>query len=647
MRTILHQIEVAPLTILPLKRSPFFTYFSRQPIPHGSLVRIPFGKQILKGIVFSSAPLPARPASWIKEIESVIVPAYLTPQQLALAQSISDLYFTSLGRTLIHFVPDPDLHPEPQTISPSKDTPRHRFRTALKKTLAPLTQPGRHALSVVPEDRYEALALLIQSRQSRQTKKKQRSLALIVPEIIGAELLAAALERFGIEHRLLTSALTNKHFAAAWEYARTPGAVIIGTRQALFAPFFDLGTLILVDPIDDAYKQWDMSPRYDGRRIASLLAQAFQADLITFAPFLNITDIKEKSEEQLTHTDLVTVSALAPIEVVNLRLERYRKNYSPLSETARTRISQALARQEKIALIVNQSGYSKITRCEKCKHIFRCAHCQAPLHPEKSGSYICTACMLRTPLFPSCPHCGQIGFRQVGFGTERVEREVHKLFTYARIQRIDRSALETKHDRSFLTQTDFFENTDIFIGVPSLLNHLTHPSITTIIFVDVDTFLSFSDFRTDERFFERIFRSRLLAGNHGRVLLETFQPESAFFQKLSQKSYEPLLRSLLDDRAALVYPPFAALAAIEVLRDSPTLANTGAEKLGQAIQTLPESEKWRIFIQQAPERRFRGKYIARVLVRVKGDHFPKVLEQWLRSLPKDTFVDRDPLSLHV
>ena len=394
-------------------------------------------------------------------------------------------------------------------------------------------------------------------------------------------------------------------------------------------------------------KQWDMSPRYDGRRIAGLLAETSGADLISLAPFATVADVKAEEEGQLTHTDLVAALPIAPIETTNLRLERYRKNYSPLSETARTRIGQALGRQEKIVVIVNQSGYSKITLCEGCKNIFRCPECQAPLHPEKSGTYACSACTFHTPLFPSCPGCGHISFRQVGFGTERVEREIRKAFTYARISRIDRTALDTRTERAALVERGLTDQADILIGVPSLLNHLSDPAISMVVFVDTDTFLTWSDFRTDERFLERVFRARLLAGGSGLVLLETFQPESAFFRKIASETYGKILRTLADDRSALAYPPFAELAAVEVIRDSRALADSAAEKLGKAVKALPESEKWRIFIQQAPERRFRGKHIARVLIRVKGDCFPAELEDWLRSLPKDTFVDRDPLSLHV
>lgn len=637
---IFYRLEIAPLTILPLKRSPFFTYFSRQAIEAGSLVSIPFGKQELRGIVSICQELPTRPAPWMKEVSSVIVPHCVTPEQLALAESVSRLYFTSLGKTLAHFIPDVTKlsPPEPRTTP----TPKPRLPAALKRSLSPLSVPGRHALSIAPQDRDPAIAILIAAR-----KKSKRSIVIIVPEIIGAELLSASLDRHGIDHRLLTSAQTGKQYFSAWEYARDPRSIIIGTRQALFAPFSALGTIIMVDPIDDAYKQWDMSPRYDGRRIASLLAESSGADLISIAPFATIADMKAEAAGRLTHTDLVAALPIAPIETTNLRLERYRKNYSPLSETARTRIGSALGRQKKIVVIVNQSGYSKITLCEGCKNIFRCPECQAPLHPEKAGTYACSACTHKTPLFPSCPGCGHISFRQVGFGTERVEREIRKAFTYARISRIDRTALDTRAERSALVERGLTDEADILIGVPSLLNHLSDPSISTVVFVDTDTFLTWSDFRTDERFLERVFRARLLAGGQGLVLLETFQPESAFFRKIAGETYAKILETLTDDRSALAYPPFAELAAVEVIRDSRGLADSAAEKLGKAVKALPESEKWRIFIQQAPERRFRGQHIARVLIRVKGDHFPDQLEDWFRSLPKDTFVDRDPLSLHV
>lgn len=636
-----YRIEVAPLTILPLQRSPFFTYFSRKPVPDGSLVEIPFGSQELHGIVSHSASLPTRPASWMKEIRSIIIPSFVTPRQLSLAQTISDLSFTSLGRTLTHFVPDISLATKKE-LSFSRNQSKPRFRTSLKKEIVPLMTPGRHALSISPQDRDEALAFLIKERM-----KNKQSLLVIVPEIIGAELLSSSLEQFRIPHFLLTSAVSKKQLSIAWEGTRKKGFVLIGTRQALFAPFVQLDTIILLDTIDDAYKQWDMSPRYDGRRVADLLADSFGADLITFSPFLSVSDTHKKNDKHLSHTDLVAHEILAPIETVNLRLERYRKNYSPLSETARLRIGSAISRGETVVLIVNQSGYSKISRCEECKHIFRCQQCEASLHPEKSGEYICDSCNFRTSIFPNCPNCGHLGFRQIGFGTERVEREVKKQFPKATIRRIDRLSLETKSARSSLIQNHLSESVDIIIGVPSILNHLSSPSIKTVVFVDVDTFLSWSDFRTDEHFFERVFRSRLLAGKNGIVIMETFQPESAFFRKLATETYEHIVQSILEDRSALNYPPFSELIAIEVLRNTTLSANTDVEKLGQAIQALPESEKWRIFIQQAPERRFRGKYIARVLIRVKKILFTKALEKQLRSLPKETFVDRDPLSLHI
>lgn len=645
--SLFYRIEVAPLSILPLKRSPLFSYCSRIEIPVGAVVSIPFGKQELRGVVCARASSKNRPASWIKEISSVLMRDGLTEKQIRLARMISAEYFTPLGKTLIHFLPDgkrlarsheavsyPDTGRSPSLGSPE-----------LRKILPSLFGEGARALTLHPKDKASAIALLID--EYRKRSESQRSILVLVPEILGAELLSSALTVFGIKHTLLTSALTRKSFLTAWDQARIPGTVFIGTRQALFSPFADLGMIIVVDADDDAYKQWDMSPRYDTRRVVPMLSDLFRSRTILLSSFLDTAQTHDQTASRLVHVDLASSLPLAPLNIVNLRLERYRKNYSPLSVESREHIGHALSRKEKVFLIVNQSGYSKITVCENCKKIFRCPKCQAMLHPNKSGSFHCAACPYETPLFPSCFECGHLGFKQIGFGTERIERETRKLFPLARVRRIDKNILEKKTARSELIEHQITNSADIIIGVPSLLNVLSDESIRTIVFIDADSMLAWSDFRTDERFALRIFRARLLAGSGGTVFLETFQPENIFLKKLATEPYEEIERVLREDRELLAYPPFSRLIALEISRDTQAQANKTVEKLEKSLRALPKSEKWRIFIQQAPERHFRGKYTARILFRVKDDVLPPSLTEWLSTLPKDTFVDRDPLSIHV
>jgi len=643
-----YRIEVAPLSILPLRRSPLFSYCSRVEIPVGAVVSISFGKQELRGVVCACVSSKNRPASWIKEISSVLLRDGLTEEQIRLARMISAEYFTPLGKTLIHFLPDgkrlfrshetapyPDAEPSPSLGSPE-----------IKKILPSLFGEGmRAALTLHPKDKTSAIALLID--EYRKRAEFRRSILVLVPEILGAELLSSALTISGIEHTLLTSALTRKSFLAAWDQARIPGTVFVGTRQALFSPFANLGMIIMVDADDDAYKQWDMSPRYDARRVVPMLSDLFRSRTVLLSSFLDTAQTHDRTASRLVHTDLVSSLPLAPLNIVNLRLERYRKNYSPLSVESREHIGRALSKKEKIFLIVNQSGYSKITVCENCKKILRCPKCQAMLHPDKSGSFHCSACPYETPLFPSCFECGHLGFKQIGFGTERIEREARRLFPFTRVRRVDKNTLEKKTARSDLIEHRITDSADIIIGVPSLLNVLNDESVRTVVFIDADSMLAWSDFRTDERFALRVFRARLLAGSDGAVFLETFQPENIFLKKLATEPYEEIERILREDRELLAYPPFSRLIALEISRDTQAQANKTVEKLEKSLRALPKSEKWRIFIQQAPERHFRGKYTARILFRVKDDVLPPSLTEWLSTLPKDTFVDRDPLSIHV
>lgn len=645
-----YRVEVAPLTILPLKRSPLFSYFSRVEIPIGAVVSISFGKQELRGIVCACGRSKTRPASWIKEVSSVLIRDGLTEEQIQLARMISAEYFTPLGKTLIHFLPDgakPSRTSLTETVH--HDTSRSCIpysSTQLKKTIVPLLKHDRSVLTLHPQDRAAAIAIL--AEEYRKKTRLKRATLVLVPEILGAELLSSDLAGFGIENTLLTSALTRKHFLTAWKDAGVPGSVLVGTRQALFAPFANLGMIIMVDADDDAYKQWDMSPRYDTRRVVPMLTRIFpDTRVISLSAFPDTTQTHDRIVSRLTHTDLVTSLPLAPLHIINLRLERYRKNYSPLSVESREYIGHALVRKEKILLIANQSGYSKITVCESCKKIFRCPKCQAMLHPEKSGIFSCAACSYETPLFPGCFECGHLGFKQIGFGTERIEREMKKLFPAARIRRIDKNTLEKRSDRARLIEDHITDSADIVIGVPSLLNLLSDEAIRTIVFIDADSMLSWSDFRTDERVALRVFRARLLAGQNGKVFLETFQPENIFLQKLATEPYERIEQTLREDREILAYPPFSRLISIEISRDTQTQANKAVKKLEESLRGLPKSEKWRIFIQQASERYFRGRYTAHILLRIRDDVLPHPLTDWLSALPKDTFVDRDPLSIHL
>lgn len=646
--TVFHRIEVAPLSILPLKRSPLFSYVSRIRLPVGAVVSVPFGKQELRGVVCACGMSETRPPSWIKEISSVLVHDGLTEKQIELAKEISSEYFTPLGKTLIHFLPDGKrpsrTHPK-ETVQSNAHPSSLPDSPELKKTIASLLTGGPQALTLHPKDRIPAIALLIRKYQKKSAVR--RSVLVLVPEILGAEFLSSTLSDFGVEHILLTSSLTQRNFLTAWDAARIPGTVLIGTRQSLFAPFADLGMIIIVDADDDAYKQWDMSPRYDARSVVPMLSKIFQSHLVSLASFLDTAQTYRRVSSRLAHTDPASSFPLAPLSIVNLRLERYRKNHSPLSIESREHIGHALTRKEKVFLVVNQSGYSKITVCESCKKIFRCPKCRAVLHPEKSGSFSCAVCSYETPLFPSCFECGHLGFKQVGFGTERVEREMKKLFPVAQIRRIDKHTLEKRSERTRLVEDRITGSADIIIGVPSLLNILDDDKLRTVVFIDADSMLAWSDFRTDERFALRIFRARLLAGFDGKVFLETFQPENIFLKKLSTEPYEHIERLLREDRELLSYPPFSRLISIEVSRDTKEQADKTVTKLEESLRTLPKSEKWRIFIQQANERHFRGKYTARILFRVQNDALPPSLIDWLSTLPKDTFIDRDPLSIHV
>ncbi len=561
----LYRLEVAPLVIIPLSRSPYFTYASSISVRKGSLVSISFGKQTVEGVVFDCQALPGNKPSWMKLISHVVRESFLTEKQCALAETVSREYFTPLGKTLKHFLPKASNERlKKETGSSKKKKPFPRATEDEQKMLEILIQ------AKIPT--YIDTSLLDDPKKlwnlvAQQCLRGKQQILIIVPEITLVFSLEAYLGSFFEKKKLaiLHSKLSSGAFFSAWERIRGGEAsVIIATRQGLFAPFYNLGAIIVTEEQDESYKQWDMSPRYHGKRVASMLASLHQAKLIlssgtpsTESLFL----IKEK--KLLPLRPIVKHLPLGnALTIINLKLERYRKNFSPLSEALVQAIRETLTEGNQALLYINRQGMNAFSVCDACKNTIRCKNCQHPLGTTREGYFRCSACGYKTSLFPNCPNCGHLAFRHIGFGTEKVEREVLRLFPEKKISRLDSTTLRTVKTAEILSLKGLAGEIDVLVGTQMALKDPPLPKLSLIAMIDADSLLLFPDFRADERLFQDLSRAARQVkkrGRFGQVLLQTFHPESAFFQRISTMGSAELLASILAERKELFYPPFARL----------------------------------------------------------------------------------------
>lgn len=647
----LYRLEVAPLVILPLNRAPFFTYASKASIALGSLVSISFGKQTIEGVVFDCQPLPGSKPHWIKEVSKVIMPAFLTENQLALAEKVSEEYFTPLGKTLKHFLPKVSATREKKTSDkPTLKTlkPDKTELMFLKKLSSKSRVPfylDTSSLSLTDPKR--TLTLL-----AKQTAKEKKQTLIIVPEITLIPALTIYLESyFKPEHlAILHSKLSHGAYYAAWERIRTGEAsVIVATRQGLFAPFHDLGAVIVTEEQDESYKQWDMSPRYHGKRVASFLAELWNATLILSSGTPgadSLLAIREKHMKPLIA--MPTHPALgSSITVINLKLERYRKNYSPLSEELWLRLDEALTRGEQALLYINRQGMNAFSVCDHCKEVFRCKECEHPLTGTKEGDYRCLSCGYRSPAFPSCPSCGHLSFRHVGFGTEKVEREVAKRFPKARVMRLDASTQKSASGINTVVENGLRNEIDILIGTQMILKDPPLPKLSLIAMIDADSLLLFPDFQADERLYRDISRAvrQVAEKEGGNVLIQTFRPENAFFQKTQNLTGKEMAEKILSEREELSYPPYSRFLSL-TCQGTEKEATTKAKTLHSTISaSLPP--EYRLFPpRQTHFLKKKARFESVILLRIPNDkEIPDSLKSLLKRVNKDCIIDIDPISL--
>lgn len=629
--------SVAPLTVLPLKKTQF-SYKYNEKLAPGALVTIPFSGRTLQGIVIAeSSPKEIERVKSFKSIISTEGTFPLTPKQLILAREVSEMTFTPLGKVLKHFAPKKaSVRKKSKVTSTKTALPFSHFSdvdaaiTLLEKTMTAFLPLSSHHKSL------ESLGALV---QKLLTDAKQ--ILVLVPDINTAVRLESAWESHfpsGSIASLYHTKTPGQYFEAWQSVQSSQAGIIIATRHGQFAPFQNLGAIIQIDPNDEAYKQWDMSPRYHTTFTLPVLQKLWGAKLIGTGPLPPLAVLKDA-------TPMLPLPKFAVTpKWINLKIERWQKNWSVFSLPLQTAIKETLAEKKQIVLYIHQSGLESFSVCTECRTIFRCPSCGNTLKLSASDHYQCKRCSFRSSLFPACPNCKNIHFKSVGYGTEKVGKEVAKLFPGASTVIADKKHFSNhKKVADFLNQATSKEP-DIWVTTATFMRFPPLSQIGLVAIIDADTLLNLPGYRKDEQFIELIERSKGLLSEKGEILVQTFHPESDIFQKISKEDNLALLERLLEERSLLRYPPvYRAL----ILEARPTKKDSGKQllvttkKLKDFIAKHPAKKS---LLLQSATRIERGKSKSYTLIRYQPPLDPDITE-FLTNHADTVFIDHDPLNL--
>lgn len=594
--------------ILPLAIADTYTYLVPEdmPIPAvGTRVLVPLGKKECVGIVDNS---PVQKDDKIT-LRPIIGPLDEVPMvsetQLSLWHWIASYYMCPIGDVLAAALPAKVLDKTYSLTSSHKRTKRPDYTTIQPSALAALNTPQQCCLEQIKTQWLNHEVVLLHGVTSSgktevythlidETLRSGKNVLYLVPEIaLTTQLTSRLAAYFGSQLVVYHSRVTDAQRMETYRSLCLPNQpsqpqLILGARSAVFLPITNLGLVIVDEEHEPSYKQQDPAPRYHARSVAIMAAQAQQAKVLlgTATPAIETYyNALQGKYGLVTLSERYAGLALPSIHLIDLQQQYHRKEmYDHFSDPLVDKIREELAKHKQVILFQNRRGYAPFVQCTSCGQPPRCPNCDVSLTVHLSPrQLVCHYCGYTTALPSTCPDCGG-EMKTHGFGTERIEEEVAKLFPEARVARMDLDTTRRKDDYQHIIDAFARHEVDVLIGTQMVTKGLHFDDVSLVAVLNADQMVSQPDFRSAERAFqllEQVSGRAGRKGTEGQVFIQTFDPNNDVYQQVQQHDYLALYNHEIKERKEFKYPPFHRI--IEV-----TVRHTDVSKLEAAAYVLQQ-----------------------------------------------------------
>ena len=408
---------------------------------------------------------------------------------------------------------------------------------------------------------------------SKQILAEGKSVLMLVPEIsLTPMMMRNFISRFGEDVAILHSELTPaEKYDEYRKIASGKCKIVVGARSAIFAPLSNIGLIILDEEHVESYKQ-DVPPFYHAKDVAILRSKMHNCKVLlgSATPSLEsraragkgvyhlLTLTKRINEKELPKTTIVNMTDYHNID---------RESYI-FSIKLKEAIQNTLDKFNQTILLINKRGFSTSVYCRSCGHIFKCPTCNIPLTYHKSDRMLkCHHCNYCEVDHEVCPECGSKYLMRVGYGTERIEEEVHKLFPEARTLRLDSDSAKIRTKIPQIIEAFRNKEADILIGTQMIAKGHDFPDVTLVGVVNADIGLSLPSYRSSERVFQLITQAVGRSGRSdkkGEAIIQTYSPTHYAITMAARQDYELFYRKEMEIRKIQSYPPYTFVASITV-----------------------------------------------------------------------------------
>ncbi|MGP3560898.1 primosomal protein N' [Geobacillus sp. BK01] len=415
---------------------------------------------------------------------------------------------------------------------------------------------------------------------------------VLVPEIsLTPQMVERFKGRFGPKVAVLHSGLSIGEKYDEWrKIHRKEVQLVVGARSAVFAPFENLGMIIIDEEHETSYKQEEM-PRYHARDVAIYRARRHGCPVVLGSATPSLETFARAAKgvyELLELPERIADGGMPDVHVVDMREELRSGNRSMFSRRLLDELRLRLERGEQAVLFLNRRGYSTFVMCRGCGYVIRCPHCDISLTYHRAGERMkCHYCGHEEPLVPRCPACGSEHIRFFGTGTQKVEEELTKLLPTARVIRMDVDTTGRKGAHEELLSRFAAKEADILLGTQMIAKGLDFPDVTLVGVLAADTMLHLPDFRAAEKTFQLLTQVSGRAGRHelpGEVVIQTYAPDHYSIELAARHDYRAFYRREMMMRKAHGYPPYYYLTLITAAHEEAPAAAKAAEKIAAYLR---------------------------------------------------------------
>ncbi|WP_292011076.1 primosomal protein N' [Chryseobacterium sp.] len=490
---------------------------------------------------------------------------------------------------------------------------------------------------------------------------EEKNVLFLLPEISLTKQITQRLEKkYGKQLGFYHQKLTDFERVEVWRRIRNNEIrILVGTRNALFLPFQNVGLIVVDEEHDSAYKPREAAPYFNAKDAALLLAGFYKARVILGSATPSVESYYLAQKDKLKYIFLNERFGnvkLPEYELINFKEAQESKKVSGnFSLHLIEEIKKNLEEKNQIIVLHNRRGYANVVECETCGYVNYCSNCDVVMTYHKAANEMkCHYCGQRASKPRVCPKCHSENLNERGVGVEQIHEEVSKLFPDSEVDRMDVDSMRKKFAYEKLYEKIEDRETDIIVGTQMISKGLDFDHIEMVVIPKADSLLYVQDFRAEERAYQLITQVSGRAGRtsgKGKIIIQTYNPDHSVFQLIKMNDVAKIYNYLLSERQKFHYPPFTKLIMIELKHRKEDKVNRASQFLGSILKKyLPE--ECVLGPEKAQIARLNNLYQFQILLKLpRGKNYEKFKTMILlslnefdeitayQSIRKDIFVD--------